>query len=103
MPVDVMIGPPQDQPMTELEYVKKMQKKLTYAYGLARMNLKKAAERQSKYYNKFRHGVQFNLGDLCWYANKLRKKGVSPKLQPKWRGPCLRTHSSISRSAPRNP
>ena len=91
MPVDVMIGPPQDQPMTELEYVKKMQKKLTYAYGLARMNLKKAAERQSKYYNKFRHGVQFNLGDLCWYANKLRKKGVSPKLQPKWRGPCLVT------------
>ena len=89
MPVDVMIGPPQDTPVTELEYVKKMQKKLTYAYGLARLNLKKSAERQSKYYNKSRHGGEFNVGDLCWYANKLRKKGVSPKLQPKWRGPCL--------------
>ena len=30
-----------------------------------------------------------NEGDLVWYANKLRKKGISPKLQPKWRGPCL--------------
>ena len=89
MPIDVMIGPPEDQAMTELDYVKKMQKKLTYAYELARMNLRKSAERQSKYYNKSRHGSNFSLGDLCWYANKLRKKGVSPKLQPKWRGPCL--------------
>ena len=89
MPVDVMIGLPEDQPMSELDYVKRMQKKLTYAYGMARMNLKKSAERQSRYYNKSKHGCQFNLGDLCWYANKLRKKGVSPKLQPKWRGPCL--------------
>ena len=89
MPVDVMIGPPEDQPVSELDYVKRMQKKLTYAYDLARMNLRKAAERQSRYYNRTRHGCVFNEGDLVWYANKLRKKGVSPKLQPKWRGPCL--------------
>ena len=91
MPVDVMIGLPQDQPMSELDYVKRLQKKLTYAYGLARMNLQKSAERQSKYYNRSRYGCQFHEGDLCWYANKLRKKGVSPKLQLKWRGPCLVT------------
>ena len=89
MPVDVMIGPPEDQPVSKLDYVKRMQKKLTYAYQLARMNLRKSAEHQSRYYNQSRHGCQFNVGDLCWYANKLRKKGVSPKLQPKWRGPCL--------------
>ena len=89
MPVDVMIGPPEDQPVSEIDYVKRMQKKLTYAYDLARQNLKQAAERQSKYYNRSKHGDAFGSGDLVWYANKLRKKGVSPKLQPKWKGPCL--------------
>ena len=89
MPVDVMIGLPQDQPMTEIEFVKKMQKKLTYAYELARTNLCRAAERQAKYYNQKCHGSSFQIGDLCWYANKLCKKGISPKLQLKWPGPCL--------------
>ena len=89
MPVDVMIGPPEDQPVSEIDYVKRMQKKLTYAYDLARKNLKQAAERQTKYYNRSKHGNAFSCGDLVWYANKLRKKGVSPKLQPKWKGPCL--------------
>ena len=89
MPIDVMIGPPQDQPLSELDYVKKMQNKLTFAYKMARLNLQKSAERQAKYYNKNIHGSSYNVGEMCWYANKLRKKGVSPKLQPKWRGPCL--------------
>ena len=86
-----MIGPPEDQPVSEIEYVKRM-KKLTYVYELAKQNLRRAAERQSKYYNQSRHGTAFAPGDLVWYANKLRKKGVSPKLQPKWKGPCLVVH-----------
>ena len=92
MPVDVMIGLPEDQPASEIDYVKRMQKKLTFAYDLARMHLKQATERQSRYYNKSRHGREFVSGDLVCYASKLRKKGVSPKLQPKWKGPCLIIH-----------
>ena len=89
MPVDVMIGAPIDQPKSELDYVKNLQSKLTEAYKLARLNLKSSALRQKKYYNAHAHGSSFQVGDSVWYANKLRKVGVSPKLQPKWRGPCL--------------
>ena len=91
MPVDIMIGAPIDQPSSELDYVKTLQSKLNQAYKLARFNLKSSAERQRKYYNAHSHGSPFNAGDSVWYANKLRKKGVCPKLQPKWRGPCLVT------------
>ena len=91
MPVDVMIPLPDDQQLTAIEYVTKLCDKLTYAYGLARVNLKKNVARQHKLYNTSHHGETFQVGDLVWYANRLRKKGVAPKLQPKWRGPCLVT------------
>ena len=89
MPVDVMIGPPEDHALSTFDYIKSLQAKLTQAYDLARDNLKSSAARQRKYYNSLSHGSCFNVGDSVWYANKLRRKGISPKLQPKWRGPCL--------------
>ena len=67
----------------------KLRSKLTYVYDLARKHLRRNAERQANLYNRRKHGETFIVGDLVWYANKLRKKGLSPKLQPKWRGPCL--------------
>ena len=91
VPVDVMLPPCTDDEVNPDDYVTKLKSKLMYAYTLARKNLKKGAERQMNLYNRRKHGESFNLGDLVWYANKLRKKGVSPKLQPKWRGPCLVT------------
>ena len=89
MPVDLMIGQPPDAAQTQLDYVKEMQSRLSQAYRLARLNLRRSAERQQKYYNERVHGSSFAVGCAVWYANKLRKKGVCPKLQPKWRGPCL--------------
>ena len=90
MPVDVMLPLPDDEgPMSSTDYAVKLKAKLTYAYEMARKNLKKNAERQFRLYNKNLHGDKINAGDVVWYANKLRKKGISPKLQPKWRGPCL--------------
>ena len=91
MPVDVMIGKPPDDPLTSTGYALELQERLVKAYRLARLNLHESAARQRKYYNARAHGASFNVGDSVWYANKLRKKGVSPKLQPKWRGPCLVT------------
>ena len=91
MPVDVMLPPTPDEQMSPHEYVQKLKNKLLYVYSLARKSLKKAAERQSSLYNRRKFGDNFEEGSLVWYANKLRKKGVSPKLQPKWRGPCIIT------------
>ena len=76
MSVDIMVGPPSDQPASQLDYVQNLRSRLTSAYDLARLNLKESAARQRRYYNLKRHGVTFNPGDSVWYANKLRKKGV---------------------------
>ena len=89
MPVDVMLPPCMEDHVSPHEYVEKLKNKLTYAYSLARKSLKKAAERQTSLYNRKKFGDTFTAGAAVWYANKLRKKGVSPKLQPKWRGPCV--------------
>ena len=89
MPIDIMIGPPIDEPASQIDYIQRLKSRLTSAYDLARQNLKESAARQRKYYNVKTHGTPINVGDSVWYAQKLRRKGVSPKLQPKWRGPCL--------------
>ena len=89
MPIDVMIGAPPDSPSSQLDYVSDLQTRLTQAYDLARLHLRESAARQKKYYNFKAHGRTFHVGDSVWFANKLRRKGISPKLQPKWRGPCL--------------
>ena len=88
MPVDVMLGSSPQQPMSTLDYVKKLRDRLTYAYQLAREQLKKAAERQKRLYDRRKTDTTYHIGDLVWYMAKNRKVGVSPKLQPKWLGPC---------------
>ena len=97
LPVDVMIGPCPEPQLSTLEYVQKMQKRLEYAYKMAREQLKKSAERQGKLYDRRKTEDTYQLGDLVWYVSKIRKKGVAPKLQPKWRGPCVvvRQHSDV--------
>jgi hypothetical protein len=97
MPVDVMVPVKGDEPVSPVEYVTKLRAELTYAYDLTRKKLKANAERQKRLYDKKKHGDELSLGQAVWYVNKLRKKGVSPKLQPKWRGPFLivRKHNEI--------
>jgi hypothetical protein len=97
MPVDIMMGACPGQEMSHVLYVQKLQSRLEYAYSMARKELKVCAERQSKLYNKKTHGDGFEKGQLVWFLNKQRRKGISPKLQPKWRGPCvlLKMHSSV--------
>ena len=97
MPVDVMMPPAEDEVCSPLDYVAKLKDKLTYAYQLARTRLKSSAERQRRLYDRKQHGQMYRAGEVVWYANKLRRKGVSPKLQPKWRGPCLivRMHNDV--------
>ena len=97
MPVDIMIGPSPDGAIRCDEHVTKIKERLEYAYELCRKHLKRGAERQARLYSPKVHGNKFNIGDKVWMMEKRRKKGVSPKLQPKWRGPCLVTkvHGSV--------
>jgi transposase InsO family protein len=90
MPIDVMFPlPPDTQPITAAEHAIRMQRKLQYAYTLARKHIKRGAERQKRLYDRKTFGRSYAAGNLVWLLNKQRKKGVSPKLQPNWRGPYL--------------
>ena len=66
---------------------------LQYAYELSRRTLRRSAEKQKRLYNERVFGEAVHAGDLVWVMNKERKKGKSPKLQPKWKGPCLVSRS----------
>ena len=54
-------------------------------------NVKKAQEKQAKYYNLKRRHVEFSEGNMVWVkAHPLSdaSKGFTAKLAPKWTGPC---------------
>ena len=92
MPVDVMIPLPNEDPDTTSSYAKKLRERLHYSYELARSTLRRSAERQRRLYNERVFGEKIKQGDLVWVMNKEKKKGKSPKLQPKWKGPALVSH-----------
>ena len=90
MPVDLMYPVTEENPPeTHPEYIKKLKKRLRYAYELSRGTLRRSTERQKRLYNERVFGHPVKPGNLVWVMNKDRKKGKSPKLQPKWKGPCL--------------
>ena len=87
MPVDLLIGLPQDNPQEVTQYAQQLRERMETAHELARRHLRQSAVRQKKTYDAGVKGATFRAGELCWVASKIRKKGVSPKLAPKWRGP----------------
>ena len=89
MPIDVMITLPSEDTGTQSEYAAKMKKRLAYAYELARTTGKQSVERQKRLYNERVFGTPIKQSDIVWVAVKTKKKGVSPKLQPRWKGPSL--------------
>ena len=91
MPVNVMLSLPPGDLYTPGQYAQKLQKQLQFAYEMARVALKRTAEKQIWLYNQSTFGEIMKTGDMVWYANKLCRKGVTPKFQPQWKGPCLIT------------
>ena len=91
LPTDIMCGLPPDSPREVTSYVADLRDRLEEAHRLARRHLRQATCRQKRYYDNKVRGTPFQVGDLCWVANKAHKKGISPKLQDKWKGPGLVT------------
>ena len=89
MPMDVMIPLPEDTNEDQAQYAAKLRERLEYAYELARNTLRRTVERQKRLYNERVFGTPIQRGDIVWVALKTKRKGVSPKLQPKWKGPSL--------------
>ena len=54
-------------------------------------NLKIAVRRQKMYYDSGVCRLSYAVGDLVWYMNRTRQRGISPKLQVRWLGGCMVT------------
>ena len=68
MPVDVMLSLPPGEQYTAGQYAQKLQKQLQFAYKMARVVLKRTAEKQTRLYNQSNFGESMKAGDVVWYA-----------------------------------
>ncbi len=74
--------------MSPGEHCKTLRDSLLQAHELAREHLKKSVK--SRISSNVRVSLHsYRPGDLAWYLNEERKVGLSPKLQPLYRGPVL--------------
>lgn len=88
LPLDVMMGNlPEAERKGVPEYVCELKERMQKCFAEVRNTLKIFGERQTRYYNLKGHGDELQPGQLVYAREKTRRKGVSPKLAPKWRGP----------------
>ena len=94
VPLDFVAGrpPAADAPQSTSEYVQKLQETLHDTHALARDQLGLTLVRRKKYYDRKKHSVSFEVGDLVYALNSASPKGHSRKLQPIFTGPFLVTH-----------
>jgi transposase InsO family protein len=90
LPADIMYGVShiQNSPKPVTEYVQELQEDAEHVFDLVRRNLKKASVSQKKQYDvhsKDKH--KFAVDDVVWFYDPTKKKGLSPKLMTKWKGP----------------
>ena len=78
-----------DQSVTD--YTKDLREKMSQAHEKARRNIKASQQRQKRNYDRYVAGRTIKSGMFVWLHNSARKKGLSPKLQFKWKGPYLVT------------
>jgi hypothetical protein len=95
LPVDLTSTPvetaeDQDASCTT-DYAQGLRKKIRAAHERARRELKLAATRQKRNYDKGVVNSPILAGTFVWLHNEIRRKGQCPKLQFKWDGPYLVT------------
>ncbi|KAJ8037598.1 hypothetical protein HOLleu_18448 [Holothuria leucospilota] len=72
------------------EYAYNLKENFSIAYDIAREKLEKTGNRQKRDYDvKIAHN-NYEVGDLVYYLDETKSKGLSPKLNAnKWVGPCV--------------
>lgn len=87
LPVDALTGTPPEAPKPVTDYAADLQKRLDEVHALVRDCSLKSSERMKTRYDRKANTDGFEEGSLVWLHNPLRKKGKSPKFQPRWEGP----------------
>ena len=89
IPTD-LVFPDHRARQSHVEFVDKLQEGLHQAHECARKTLGAQLKKSKKFYDIGARVVDFKVGDVVYYLNKLRKS----KLSPVWLGPCLIIHQS---------
>jgi hypothetical protein len=86
IPLDLIIGAPPGETPCPIEWIQKVKEAQRTAHEFARVQLKKSAASQKRYYDRGRREVQFKEGDPVMYWYKPLAKGA---LSRPWTGPVL--------------
>uniref|UniRef100_A0A3B1ITE9 Gypsy retrotransposon integrase-like protein 1 n=1 Tax=Astyanax mexicanus TaxID=7994 RepID=A0A3B1ITE9_ASTMX len=91
-PVSLAFGAPPDgggYASDTPTFVSDLMSSLELAHRLARSNQSAAGQKQKRAYDTRCFGDPLAVGARVWLYNPQRKKGLCPKLQSAWVGPCL--------------
>lgn len=92
LPVDYIIDRGElNTEKTLHSYAQDLEDRLRIIHESAREKLQIAGERQKRSYNRNVKDWCYKKGDVVMLQTTQRRKGLSPKLQPKWTGPFLIT------------
>jgi len=75
--------------ISDEDYVSQMRRKLHETHGRVRVKLQQASDRMKTVYDRNAADGGYKSGDQVWLFSPYRKKGLSPKLQKQWTGPCI--------------
>ena len=90
LPIDLVMGRPVDNTRTQtVNYVYELENKLTEIHDYARTRLDISSYQMKRLYDRVTYFHQYDEGDIVWYHDPRRTKGISPKLQRPWTGPMV--------------
>ena len=88
-PIDLIMGGFSKAGLSSSEYVVRLRNQLMQVHELAREQLSSAQRRQKKDYDLKAKLHSYEVGDLVYRIESIKRIGQSPKLQQVWKGPLL--------------
>ena len=93
LPTDLVFGSPQvknveDEQTKYPKYVIDLVKKILNINDIPRQNIEISSKSMKNSYDTKTNYISYKEGDLVWYYCPIKKKGLSPKFQKPWIGPC---------------
>jgi hypothetical protein len=92
LPVDIIFGNPEidmaEKEQNKTNFIVNLEKQINRVHEIARKNLDIASHSMKTHYNVNLKFNSFKSGDNVWYYYPIRRKGLSPKFQRPWIGPC---------------
>ena len=85
LPIDLQFSKQDGREWTD--YAQQLRERMEETYQRAQERKGVELRRQKRNYDRKSDGKLYEAGQFVWLRNNARKKGVSPKLAPKWEGP----------------